>query len=165
MSAFQAFSDCFCAQWPEIQLADAEEPWTLAGALSFDTFMATLRRMRRRKAVGADGLGIDMLLAPGVPERVLQLYFQGLRGCALFCKFTEAWKRVIYVLLVKPRKDRRLVQERRDLALMAQGMKVLGRMMLTTAFHDMEARLAEKQLGWTKAVGASEASLMMHSVF
>ena len=34
--------------------------------------------------------------------------------------------------------------------------------MLSTAFYDMEARLAEEQLGWTEAVGASEASLMLH---
>ena len=144
-----------------MSMAETEAQWTLSGALTFDMFTATLRRMRRRKAVGADGLGVDMLLAPGVPVEVLQLYFQGLRACALSRTFPEAWKRVIYVLLVKPKKDRRLVQERRDIALMAQGMKVLGRMMLSSAFHDMETRLAEEQLGWTKAVGASEASLMV----
>ena len=54
------------------------------------------------------------MLAPRVPEEVLQLYFQGLRACALSRTFPEAWKRVFYVLLVKPKKDRRLVQERRD---------------------------------------------------
>ena len=75
--------------------------------------------------------------------------------------FPKAWQRVIYVLLVKPGKDARLVRERRDIALMAQGMKLLGRMLLTTAFEDMETRLAEEQLGWTKAVGACEASLML----
>ena len=34
-------------------------------------------------------------------------------------------------------------------------------MLLSTAFADMETRLAEEQLGWTKAVGACEASLML----
>ena len=75
------------------------------------------------------------MLAPGVPEDVLQLYFQGLRCCALQKEFPQAWQRVIYVLLVKPKKDKRLVQQRRDIALMAQGMKVLGQMLLMTAFH------------------------------
>ena len=101
-------------------------------------------------------MGIDMLLAPGVPEEVLLLYFHGLRECALTKVFPKAWQRVIYVLLVKPGKDSRLVRERRDIALMAQGMKLLGRMLLSTAFADMETRLAEEQLGWTKAVGACD---------
>ena len=111
-------------------MVNEETAWTLDRVLTFETFMATLRRMRREKAVEADGLVVDMLLAPEVPVRVLQLYYQGLRECALARPFPEAWKWVIYVLLVKPRKDRRLVQERRDIANMAQGMKVLGRMML-----------------------------------
>ena len=71
VSAFQAFSDCFCAQWPTMTMAESEAQWTLSGALTFPMFTATLRRMRRRKAVGADGLGVDMLLAPGVPKEVL----------------------------------------------------------------------------------------------
>ena len=94
VSAFKAFSDCFCADWPAMPMSNEETAWTLDRALTFETCMATLRRMRRKKAIGADGLGVDMLLAPGVPVRVLQLYYQGLCECALARTFPEAWKRV-----------------------------------------------------------------------
>ena len=54
VSAFQAFSDCFCAQWPTMRTAEDETTWSLDTALTFPTFLATLQRMRRKKAVGAD---------------------------------------------------------------------------------------------------------------
>ena len=158
ISAFQAFADCFCAEWPAVRMADSDEQWSLGAALGYKAFKSALHRMRRRKAVGADGLGVDMLLAPGVPEEVLQLYFQGLRCCALQKEFPQAWQRVIYVLLVKPKKDKRLVQQRRDIALMAQGMKVLGQMLLMTAFHDMESRLAHSQF----ALARTETERVYH---
>ena len=60
VSAFQAFSDCFCAQWPTMRMEEDETTWSLDKALTFPMFLATLQRMRRRKAVGADGLGVDM---------------------------------------------------------------------------------------------------------
>ena len=68
---------------------------------------------------------------------------------------------MIYVLLRKPRGDQRLVAKQRDIALMAQGMKVLCRVVLATAFPRIEARLAPEQMGWVKAIGASDAAMLL----
>ena len=86
----------------------------------------------------------------GVPDELLRMYYQGIKGCALSSQFPEEWRRVIYVLLRKPKGDQRLVAKRRDIALMCQGMKILCRMILLAAFPDTVARVHSDQLGWVQ---------------
>ena len=82
----------------------------------------------------------------------------------ILISFPEEWQRVIYVLLRKPRGDQRLVSKRRDIALMSQGMKLLCRMILVTAFPDMAARIHSDQMGWVQAVGAADASMQLAAI-
>ena len=50
---------------------------------------------------------------PDTPMEMLRLYYEGVRGCAAGLEFPEEWRRVLYVLLRKPRGDQRLVRKRR----------------------------------------------------
>lgn len=50
--------------------------------------------------------------------------------------FPESWRRVIYVLLTKPLPNNpALISERREIALMAQDMKLVMHMVRATAYR------------------------------
>ena len=159
---FAAFSDVFARQFPRVRSQRGEE-WQLEEELSWDRFLMVIRRMRKGRAVGADGLKVEWLLQ--LDNGLLKLYYDGLLECAKTGDFPAEWKQIVYVLLPKKHGDQRRIGKRRDIALMAQGMKILGRMLLGSAYHDMHARLHEAQTGWTSAHNSLDAaSIIAHSL-
>ena len=62
--------------------------------------------------------------------------------------FPSKWNLVIYVLLAKPRGDQRLVGKRRDIALLAQDLKLLCRMIKMESYDRMTGRIDPAQDGF-----------------
>ncbi len=74
--------------------------------------------------------------------------YEGLAEFASSGVFPPKWNTVIYVLLAKPRGDQRRVCKRRDIALLAQDLKLLCRMLKMESYDRMSGRIDPAQDGF-----------------
>ena len=79
--------------------------------------------------------------------------------------FPPSWRKVIYVLLTKPPPNNpALISERREIALMAQDMKLIMHMVRATAYRLITGRLRSEQCGWLPGYGTVDAGLPLAAV-
>jgi hypothetical protein len=124
---------------------------------------SAVKRVPRGKAVGHGGFSIELLINAdrGVKEAFYECLMADLRGEA----FPESWRRVIYVLLTKPLPNNpALISERREIALMAQDMKLVMHMVRATAYRLITGRLLPEQCGWLPGYGTVDAGLSLAAV-
>ena len=114
IDCFKAWFEKFMEPFPRVEGLDGSD-WVLAKELTYELFVQVLHQMPRGKAVGAGGLSVELLLLAG--PTAWKPFYKALMG-DLSNGFTpKNWKRVLYVLLVKPYpNDPDLVSQRRDIA-------------------------------------------------
>jgi hypothetical protein len=72
------------------------------------------------------------------------------------------WRRVIYVLLTKSRKDDEFfISKRREIALMPQDFKLLTAMIKASVYSRVVGRQSRQQLGWLRGFGAADAGIQV----
>jgi len=71
-----------------------------------------------------------------------------------------AWRRVVYVLLAKKHGDQNLVGNRRDIALMAQCLKMVLRVLKLHVYARMAGRVDRAQCGFVRGMGAQDVALL-----
>ena len=125
VEGFAAWCNAFLPRWETLRMADGAE-WKLEDAMTYELFESALARIAKRKAAGANRVTLDALVQ--APEWVRRCVHAGLAEFASSGVFPAKWDLVVYVLLAKPRGDQRLVGKRQDIALLAQDLKLLCRM-------------------------------------
>ena len=162
LEAFKAFCTVFCPAFETLRGRDGGD-WELARELSFPVFLQVLKRVPRGKAVGHGGFSIELLIHAdrSVKEAFYECLMAELRGGT----FPDSWRRVIYVLLTKPLPNNpALISERREIALMAQDMKIIMHMVRATAYRLITGRLRLEQCGWLPGYGTVDAGLPLAAV-
>jgi ribonuclease HI len=162
IEAFKAFCNVFCPAYETLRGRDGGE-WELVKELTFPVFLQVLKRVPRGKAVGHGGFSIELLLHADrcVKEAFYDCLMADLQGGV----FPESWRRVIYVLLTKPLPNNpALISERREIALMAQDMKLIMHMVRATAYRLITGRLRFEQCGWLPGYGTVDAGLPLAAV-
>ena len=146
IEAFKAFCKVFCPTYDTLRGLDGGE-WELTKELTFPVFLQVLQRVPRGKAVGYGGFSIELLIHAdrGIKRAFYECLMADLRGG----EFPPSWRKVIYVLLTKPPPNNpALISERREIALMAQDMKLIMHMVRATAYRLITGRLRPEQCGW-----------------
>ena len=162
LEAFRAWHHVFLEQYEELKGSDGET-WEWEKELTWDIFKEVLRCIPRGKAVGAGAFNIELLLHAG--DRIQRIFYEALMMDLRNGVMSEDWHRVLYVLLVKPPPDDpNLVSGRREIALMAQDMKLLMHMLRITAYRRVTGRLLAAQCGWLPGYGATDPGLTMQMV-
>ena len=162
LEAFKAFCSVFCPTFETLRGRDGGE-WKLDKELTFPVFLQVLNRVPRGKAVGHGGFSIELLIHADrcVKEAFYECLMADLRGEV----FPDSWHRVIYVLLTKPLPNNpALISERREIALMAQDMKLVMHMVRATAYRLITGRLLPEQCGWLPGYGTVDAGLPLAAV-
>ena len=162
LEAFRAFCNVFCPEYETLRGRDGGE-WVLVKELTFSVFLQVLKRIPTGKAVGHGGFSIELLIHAdrGVKEAFYECLMADLRGET----FPESWRRVIYVLLTKPPPNNpALISDRREIALMAQDMKLVMHMVRATAYRLITGRLRLEQCGWLPGYGTVDAGLALAAV-
>ena len=155
--AFEAWLWMFVPQFPTLRGIDGGE-WDLQRELTWETFIGTLRAMPRGKAVGADGVSVEVLLAAG--EGALRLLYDAMMADLRAGHVPDEWRQVLYALLVKPApKNPERVCERREIALMSQTQKLLLAMVRWVCYRRLTGRLHRAQLGWLPGYGCTDVGL------
>ena len=92
-------------------------------------------------------------------------FYEALVSDATPGAISDRWREVLYVLLKKKWPNRaEIVSENREIALMANEMKLLLHMVRRAAYERVTCRLLVAQLGWTQGMGAGDASLVLAAV-
>jgi len=157
IEAFQAFCKVFCPTYETLRGKDGGQ-WELLNELTYPVFLEVLDRVPKGKAVGAGGFSIELLI--NADEEVKQAFFNCLIADLKGEVYPPEWKRVIYVLLVKPApSNASLISERREIALMAQDMKLIMHMVRATAYRRITGRLRLEQCGWLPGYGTIDSGL------
>ena len=160
-AAFQAWLQHFGQQQPTLRAEDGSE-WVLEKELTFDLFLRVLARMPRGKAVGAGGLSIELLEAAG--EGWLQKMHTAVMHDLRRGVLAPSWKTVLYALLVKKAPNNpECIGERREIALMAQELKLVLQMVRWTSFCRLEGHVDAPQAGWTAGHGAADPGLALQA--
>ena len=162
IEAFKAFCNVFCPAYETLRGRDGGA-WELCRELTFPVFLQVLKRVPRGKAVGYGGFSIELLLNADrcIKEAFYECLMADLRGGV----FPASWRRVIYVLLTKPLPNNpALISERREIALMAQDMKLIMHMVRATAYRLITGRLRLEQCGWLPGYGTVDAGLPLAAV-
>ena len=157
VEAFQAWCDIFLEHMPTLRGSDGGE-WILRKELTLELFEEVLRKMPKRKGVGSSGWSVELLLAADANLR--RMFYEAVMSDLEGKTLADSWKRVLYVLLVKPApNDARRVSERREIALMAQEMKLLLQMVRRVSYARIVGRLAREQAGWLAGFGATDPAV------
>jgi hypothetical protein len=159
LPAFEAWFQRFFERFETIAGRDGA-PFSLQKELTYDVFLEALDRMPRGKAVGAGGLSAEMLRLAGtdVKEAFYDALMDDLRGKVV----AATWRRVLYVLLEKPKPNNpEVVAERREIALMAQEMKLLLQMVRSVAYQRVVSRVLCNQAGWLSGFGCTDPALVV----
>ena len=123
---FAAWCSVFMEEFEVLKGRDGGD-WTLLGELNFGVFEATLRGLKRKKSVGAGGFSVELLLEAGA--KVQRMFYDVMMADVKAGCIADDWRRVLYALPKKPApNDPCLVSERQEIALMAQDMKLLLKM-------------------------------------
>ena len=156
-AAFAAWLNVFVPAYETLRGACGDE-WLLARELTWPVFQGVLAGIPRGKAVGAGGFSIELLANADEPTQ--KLFYECLMSDVRRQAYPPEWREVIYVLLVKPLPSNPLLlTQRREIALMAQDMKLVMHMVRATAYRRLGARLRKEAVGWVPGYGTSDASL------
>ena len=162
IDAFKAFCKVFCPAYETLRGRDGGE-WELAKELTFPVFLQVLQRVPRGKAVGYGGFSIELLIH--ADREVKRAFYDCLMADLLGGEFPPSWRKVIYVLLAKPPpSNQALISERREIALMAQDMKLVMHMVRATAYRLITGRLRSEQCGWLPGYGTVDAGIPLAAV-
>ena len=162
LEAFQAFCNVFCPTYETLRGRDGGE-WELVKELTFPVFLQVLKRVPRGKAVGYGGFSIELLIHSD--REVKRAFYDCLMADLQGGDFPPSWRKVIYVLLAKPPPNNQaLISERREIALMAQDMKLVMHMVRATAYRLITGRLRSEQCGWLPGYGTVDAGLPLAAV-
>eukprot|EP00900_Chrysochromulina_parva_P012250 jgi/Chrpa1/21025/Chrysochromulina_OHIO_Genome00025652-RA len=146
IDAFKAFCKVFCPTYETLRGRDGGE-WELIKELTFPVFLQVLKRVPRGKAVGHGGFSIELLIH--ADREIKRAFYECLMADLRGGEFPPSWRKVIYVLLAKPPpSNQALISERREIALMAQDMKLVMHMIRATAYRLITGRLRSEQCGW-----------------
>jgi hypothetical protein len=155
--AFRAWCAVFQQPFAEITGVDGGT-WRLEAEFTWDVFIQAVGRMRQGKAVGVDGVAIELLRAAGEP--VLRELYQAILQDVQADVVPAQWRVVLYSLLVKPPPNNPdVVDQRREIALMSQMSKLALHMARWTAYRRLTGRICQAQLGWLPGYGVAEAGL------
>ena len=159
--AFTAWLQHFGQQQPVLRAENGGE-WVMDEQLTFPLFLQVLAAMPRGKAVGAGGLSVELLEASGEEwQRAMHaaMLHDLQRGVV-----APAWKTVLYALLVKKAPNNpELIDERREIALMAQELKLLLQMVRWKSFARCEGQVDAAQAGWTAGAGAPDPGITLQA--
>ena len=162
LAAFHAWLAEFVPKFDVLDGTDGGE-WSLLKELTWPLFLQVVRSMRKGKAVGAGGFSIELL--SGASDEVLRSLYEALICDVRSGVVSSDWKRVLYVLLPKPGNDLREVGQCREIALMAQEMKLLLQMVRRACYCRVARRVLHHQVGWVSGHGAFDpavtAAMMM----
>ena len=160
-AAFQAWLQHFGQQQTTLRTEDGGV-WVLEEQLTFDLFLRVLANMPRGKAVGAGGLSVELLEAAG--EEWLGALHAAVLHDLRRGVLAPAWKTVLYALLVKKAPNNpECISERREIALMAQELKLVLQMVRWTSFCRLEGHVDAAQAGWTAGHGAADPGLTLQA--
>ena len=154
--AFQAWLSEFVPKFETLDGTDGGE-WSLLEELTWPLFLQTVRSMHKGKAVGAGGFSIELLSVAS--EEVLGSLFEALMRDVRSGRVSSDWKRILYVLLRKPGNDHRRLGDLREIALMAQEMKLVLQMVRRVCYCRVARRVMHQQVGWVSGHGAFDPAL------
>ena len=162
IDAFKAFCKVFVPTFETLRGRDGGD-WELIKELSFPVFLQVLKRVPRGKAVGSGGFSIELLIH--ADREIKKAFYDCLMADLRGGEFPSSWRKVIYVLLTKPPpSNQALISERREIALMAQDMKLIMHMVRATAYRLITGRLRSEQCGWLPGYGTVDAGLPLAAV-
>ena len=134
---------------------DDGEAFSLEKALTWDLFQEVLHDMPKQKSVGASGLSVELLIAAG--KTIQREFYDALMADVHNRVIPHEWRRVLYVLLVKPAPNRAdVVDQRREIALMAQELKLFMQMVRRVAYSKVIGRISAEQGGWIGGYGVTD---------
>ena len=158
-AAMEGWCQAFAIEFAEIKGIDGGD-WLLCKELTFALFRKVVNRMPRNKSVGAGGFSIELLQRAS--PKVLWTFYEALMRDLQRGVVSNRWRKVLYALLVKPPPSKPyLVKDRRDIALMAQDMKLCLHMVRATAYEAIQPRVAADQLGWIAGYGTGDVGLSL----
>ena len=156
--AFEAWCETWMERWPELSGKAEDQPWRLEDFVTAPHLEEAMHSAAGRKAPGANGFTVEALRA--APPWFQQLFFEGCQETVRSREFPVAWRRVVYVLLAKKHGDQNLVCNQRDIALMAQCLKMVLRVLKLHSYARMAGRVDRAQCGFVRGVGAQDVALM-----
>ena len=157
--AFAAWCDKFMEPFPPLDGID-DGAWLLSSELTIELFLEILQRMPKGKAVGAGGLALEMLKATDDDIKVM-FYDAMMADLSNECP-SEDWRHILYVLLVKPAPNNpELVNQRREIGLGPQDLKLCLQMVRRAAYMRLDGRVHKAQMGGVSGYGASDPGLTM----
>ena len=125
---------------------------------TFPVFARVVRGMPSGKAVGECGFSIELLRA--ADEWVLRAFYRALLKDLADSTLSSDWSVVLYALLLKPLPNNAsLVCGRREIALMAQDLKVFLHMVRSLAYQQIQCRIVPEQLGWAAGYSTGDIGL------
>ena len=158
VEAVRAFHEVFIPRWAELE-AEGGGKWNLLDTMTDSALDGTLGMFRKDKGVGVDGFSLNHLWL--MPSDIRRLYYEGLRECVRTRRYPEEWRLVLYVLLKKPGRDARFVGQRREIALLCQGFKLLTQHARRLSYKRLAGRIDAIQCGWSKHAGPLDAGMML----
>lgn len=159
LDAFKAWCKLFVPAQETLKGSDGGE-WTIAKEFTYPVFLECLKNTPKGKAVGAGRFSIELLLH--ADNEVKFAFYEALMADVKELHFDSRWRRVLYALLAKPPpNDPNKVSGRREIALMAQDMKLLMQMVRGTTYRRLVERVASEQMGWLPGYGATDPALTL----
>ena len=155
-AASEAWHDIFVGHMPEVDALDGLE-WQVRKECTFKVFLSCVAKFPV-KAAGAGGFSIQLLKL--APRKVQCVFWRALIRDVTSGNIDADWRRVMYVLLVKPApNDADVVSERREIALMAQEMKLLLQMIRRTCYARVAGRMHKSAMGWLATYGCADLGI------
>ena len=159
-AGFEAWNKIFMEEFETLKGSDGGV-FSLRREITWPVFQETLKCMPKGKSVGASGFSIELLIAAG--EEVQRKFYEALIDDMLEdargSRVPREWRRIIYVLLEKPAPSNpEVVAERREIALMAQEMKLFLQAVRRVAYRRVTGRILPEQGGWLSGYGAADTS-------
>ena len=156
--AFEAWADLVMQAFRPLQGLD-DTDFVLARELTYKVFLEALASMPKGKAVGAGGFSVELLQAAS--DEGKKAFYEALMQDVRDRKVDATWKQVLYVLLEKPKPNNpEVVSERREIALMAQEMKLLLKMVRDVSYQRVLGRVISAQAGWLTGFGCTDPALV-----
>ena len=154
--AFQAWCDVFVGQMAVLTGLSGLE-WNTRSELTFPLFCAVVRRFPI-KAVGAGGFTVALLQLAST--EVKREVWAAMVGDVDDDTHDPDWRRVMYVLLAKKPPNRpNVIAERREIALMAQEMKIVLQMVRKACYSRVAGRLHASAVGWLPSYGTTDVGI------
>ena len=160
--AFAAWCDRFMEPFHPLDGIDGGA-WLLSVEMTLELFLDILQRMPKGKAVGSGGLALEMLKA--ADDDVKMLFYEAMMADLQGECPSDDWRQILYVLLVKPAPNNpELVNQRREIGLGPQDLKLCLQMVRRAAYMRLDGRIHKAQMGGVSGYGASDPGLTMEAL-